>query len=436
MLFVGAIALCLLMEALFTGAEMVLVCADPHRLNERARRGERGAEIALKLLSRPEQAIATTLTGTNLFVVLSTVIAISRLLPLYGDRAEIIAVASITPLVILFGEIIPKSFAQSRADALSGAAARFVLYAGMALYPLVAGASFLARLIARPFGGVPPVHGMVTRDELRLILQMSRAGSDVEPHERVMVRRAFSFGEKRVADIFRPLGRVVALPEEATCRDAALLASRSGFSRYPVYRERVDRVVGFLHVLDTVGLPFESPILPLLRKPLFVPELMPIDELLRKFREARTTFALVVDEFGGVSGLVTAEDIVEEVVGEIEDEYDRGMEYYRKIGPNTFVAPGRMEVRRLGEELGVRFPEGDYTTLGGMLIALAGRIPAAGETFTLPGAELTVVSATERAVKEVRVFIGGSDAGGEVQEAEREAGPGAGMEATPRKESE
>jgi CBS domain containing-hemolysin-like protein len=394
------------MEALFTGAEMVLLRADPHKLNERARRGERGAEIALELLARPEHTISTTLTGTNLFVVLSTVIAMSRFLPRFGERAEILAVAVITPLVILFGEIVPKSFAQARADALSGAAARFVKYAGLALYPLVACASFIARLIARPFGGVQPVHGMVTRDELRLILQLSRGGTDVEPHERVMVRRAFSFGEKKVADIFRPLARIVALPEDATCRDAALVASRSGYSRYPVYRERIDRVVGFLHVLDTVGLPLESPIHPLLRKPLFVAELMPIDELMRKFREARSTFAVAVDEFGGVTGLVTAEDVVEEIVGEIEDEYDRGMEYYRKIGPDTYVVPGSLETRRLTEELGVRFPEGEYSTMGGMLVALAGRIPVSGEKFVLPGLELSVVRATERAVKEVRVSIG------------------------------
>jgi CBS domain containing-hemolysin-like protein len=403
--FAAAIAFCLLMEGLFTGAEMVLVCADPHKLTERARRGDRGAQIALLLLSRPEHAISTTLTGTNLFVVLSTVIATSRFLPRFGSHAELLAVAVITPLVILLGEIVPKSFAQSRADALSGGAARFVWYAGFALYPFVAAVSFFARVISKPFGGVPPVHGMVTREELRLILQVSRVGSDVETHERTMVRRVFTFGETKVADIFRPLAQVVALPEEAVCREAALLASRSGYSRYPVYRERIDRVVGFLHVLDAVSGPPDAPILPLLRKALFVPELMPIDELMRKFQAERTSFAVVVDEFGGVTGIVTAEDVVEEVVGEIEDEYDRGMEYYKKIAPDEFMVPGSMEIRRFEEELGASLPAGDYSTVGGMLISLAGRIPAAGERFAVPGAVFTVARATERAVKEVRAKL-------------------------------
>jgi CBS domain containing-hemolysin-like protein len=403
--FLAAIAFCLLMEGLFTGAEMVLVCADPHKLTERARRGERGAQVALRLLSRPEHAISTTLTGTNLFVVLSTVIATSHFLPRFGNHAELLAVAVITPLVILFGEIVPKSFAQPRADALAGGAARFVWYAGLALYPLVAAVSFFARVVSKPFGGVPPLHGMVTREELRLILQMSRTGSDVEAHERAMVRRVFRFGEKKVADIFRPLAQVVALPEGAVCREAALLASRSGYSRYPVYRERIDRVVGFLHVLDAVGSSPDGPILPLLRKAFFVPELMPIDELMRKFQAERTSFAVVVDEFGGVTGIVTAEDVVEEVVGEIEDEYDRGMEYYKKIAPNEFLVPGTMEIRRFEEELGASLPAGDYSTVGGILISLAGRIPAAGERFTVPGAVFTVASATERAVKEVRVML-------------------------------
>ncbi len=400
-----AIAFCILVEGLFTGAEMVLISADRHKLTERARGGDGGAQIALDLLSRPDRTLATTLSGTDLFVVLCTVLTASYLLPRVGTHAEWATVGVVAPLVILFGEIVPKTFARPRADALAGAAARFVRAAQICLYPLVAAVSFLGRLLSRPFGGVPPLHDVVTREELRLILQVSRVDSDVETHERTMVRRVFTFGETKVADIFRPLSQVVALPEGAVCREAALLAARSGYSRYPVFRERIDRVVGFLHILDVVGSPPDAPVLPLLRKALFVPELMPIDELMRKFQEGRTSFAVVVDEFGGVTGLVTAEDVVEEVVGEIEDEYDRGMEYYKKIAPNEFLVPGSMEVRRFEEEMGAPLPEGEYSTVGGMLISMAGRIPAAGDRFAVPGAVFTVARSTERAVKEVRVTL-------------------------------
>jgi len=163
-------------------------------------------------------------------------------------------------------------------------------------------------------------------------------------------------------------------------------------------------VVGYLHVLDVAGNDPDSPVAPLLRKPLFIPELMPLDELLHAFRDARTSFAVVVDEFGGVTGIVTAEDVVEEVVGEIEDEYDRRMEYYTKVSEAEFLVPGRMEVGRFAEEIGVRLPEGDYATVGGFLTDLAGRIPSVGETFEVPGAVLAVTSASERAVLEVRVL--------------------------------
>ncbi|NJD61563.1 MAG: HlyC/CorC family transporter [Deltaproteobacteria bacterium] len=400
-----AIAFCILMEGLFTGSEMVLISANRHKLTERARSGERGARIALDLLSRPDRTLATTLTGTDLFVVLSTVITASFLLPRVGAHAEWVTVGVIAPVVILFGEIVPKTFARGRADALAGAAARFVRAAQIVLYPLVAAVSFLGRILSRPFGGVPPLHDVVTREELRLILKASPVDTDVETHEQTMVRRVFTFGETKVADIFRPLAQVVALPEGAVCREAGLLAARSGYSRYPVYRERIDRVVGFLHVLDTVGSPPDAPILPLLRKALFVPELMPIDELMRKFQAEKSSFAVVVDEFGGVTGIVTAEDVVEEVVGEIEDEYDRGMEYYMKIAPNQFLLPGSMEIRRFEEETGAVLPEGEYSTVGGMLISLAGRIPATGERFAVPGAVFTVARATERTVKEIRVVL-------------------------------
>jgi CBS domain containing-hemolysin-like protein len=399
------IAWCLLMQGVYEGAEMVLVSADRHRLAERARRGEGGAKLALALLAQPERVLATTLTTTNIFIVLGSVLTTSRLLPSYGPYADWIAVGIFTPLVILLGQVVPKSFARSRADRLVGHAARVIRFAQVALYPIVSAVSFIARTLSAPFGGVPPLRALVTREELALILRMSHgAGTDVEAHERVMVRRVFHFGEKRVADVFRPLAQVVALPEDATCQDAALLAAQSGFSRYPLYRGRIDHVTGFLHVLDTVGVPADAPVLPFLRKALFVPELMPLDELLRSFRDARTSFAVVVDEFGGITGIVTAEDVVEEVVGEIEDEYDRGMEYYTKVSEEEFLVPGRMERTRLAEELGVRLPEGEYSTVGGFLTSLGGRIPATGEEFGVPGARLRVERSSERAVLEVRVF--------------------------------
>ncbi len=414
------IAFCLVMQALFNGAEIVLVSADRHRLTERSRSGERGAATALKLLEHPDRALATTLAGTNIFVVLGTVLTTSHLLPRYGENAAWISVGVITPLVILLGGVVPKSFAQPRADRLAGPAARFIRVSGGLLYPLVSATAFFARLLSRPFGGVPPLRGMVTREELRLILALSRSGSDLEAHERTMVRRVFHFGEKKVEDIYRPLVHVVALPEGGTCRDAAALASLSGYSRYPVYRDRIDHVVGFLHVIDTVGQPPDSAIRPLMRKALYVPELMPIDELMRKFQANGTSFAVVVDEYGGVTGIVTAEDVVEEVVGEIEDEYDRRMEYYKRTASGEFLVPGRMEVGRFEEETGLSLPDGEYSTLGGMLISLAGRIPAEGETFAVPGAEIAVTAATERAVKEMRIRLTGRPSGASYAEEEEE----------------
>jgi len=401
----SVLAVCLLLQGLFNGAEMVLVAADRHRLEERARRGVRGAKIALRLLQKPDQALATTLTGTNIFVVLATVLVTSNLLPRFGEWAAWVSVGVVTPLVVLFGGIVPKTFALARADRLAGMSARFIRFSRVALFPVVALVTFFSRLLSRPFGGVPPLHGIVTREELRLILSTSRSGSDVEAHERAMVRRVFHFGETKVGDIFRPLVHVVALPEGASCRDAAGLAARWGYSRYPVYRERIDHVVGYLHLIDVVGRDPGEPILPLMRKALYVPEVMPIDELLRRFQEAGVSFAIVVEEHGGVTGIVTAEDVVEEVVGEIEDEYEPAIEYHKQVGAGEYLVLGRMEVDRFEKEIGIRLPEGDYSTVGGMLIALAERIPRAGEEFTVRGGHFLVEDATERAVKKIRVRV-------------------------------
>ena len=397
-------ALCLICQGLFEGAEMVLVSADRNRLKDRASHDERGAKLALSMLAHPDRILATTLTTTNVFIVLGSILVTSHFIMLYGRGAEWISVCVFTPFVIILGQVVPKSFARQRADQLVGVAAYVVRFAQILLYPIVTAGSYLARAITKPFGGVMPLRVLVTREELALMLRMTHeSGSDVEPHERVMVRRAFHFGETRVFDVYRPLPQVAALPDNVSCRDAALAAASSGFSRYPVYRYRVDHIIGYLHVLDIAGSPPDSSILPFLRKALYVPELMPIDDLLRAFREARTSFAVVVDEFGGVSGIVTAEDVVEEVVGEIEDEYDRRVEYYTKVSSDEYIVPGRMELGRLMEETGIRLAVGEYKTVGGFLTSLAGRIPAAGESFEAPGAFLRAEKVSERAVLEVRI---------------------------------
>src|SRR5512139_1080263 len=149
---VALVALCLLLEGLFTGSEMVLVSADRHRLQERSRRGERGARLALFLFSRPDRVLATTLTATNILVVLSTVMVTSRLLPRFGEHAEWVAVGVVTPLVIVLGEVVPKSFARPRADRLVSVAARIVRMGEISLYPLVAAVSWVARTLSAPFG--------------------------------------------------------------------------------------------------------------------------------------------------------------------------------------------------------------------------------------------------------------------------------------------
>jgi CBS domain containing-hemolysin-like protein len=407
------ITVCLLFEGLYTGSEMVIVAADRNRLHERARRGEKGAASALALLERPEKAIAVCLTGTNFFVVLSSVAVTSTLLPAFGDGASWIAAAVVTPLVVLFGEILPKSVAVTRADRLVVPATRLVRATRWILFPVVEPAFLLGQGVARLFGGgTEGGGGSPDREELRLLLQASREDTDMAPEERVMVRRVFRFGERRVRDIYRPLAEVAAIPAGVTCREAAREAARHGYSRYPVYRDRPDRVTGFLHVLDVVGQPPDSSIQPLVRKCLFVPEVMPVDDLMRRFRTAGTSFASVVDEFGGVSGIVTAEDVVEEVVGEIEDEYDEEVDYHGKAGEREFTVPGRLDVVRLEEMTGLSLPKGEYASVGGMVTALAERIPSEGESFEAGGALFTVVRATERAVKQVRVRLPEPGAGG------------------------
>jgi CBS domain containing-hemolysin-like protein len=238
------------------------------------------------------------------------------------------------------------------------------------------------------------------------MLQMPATEGDIQPVEKTMIQRIFSFSETTADEVMIPLIDVVAIEQGATCGEAVHLAKQKAHIRLPVYNERVDKVVGVLNAMELLDVYPHKSIKPFIREVRYVPSSKNINELLLDLRKDGDTVAVVVDEFGGAEGLVTMEDIMEEVVEEMEDEYDIGkkpVQWVRKISKKEYIVSARIEVDSLEEELGIQLPKGKYATLAGFLLEKAGEIPGSGMTIKAKGINFTIERSTPQAIQEVRV---------------------------------
>ena len=399
----------LLVEALFSGAEIAIVSADRARLRAKAEEGNRGASLALALLEKPEWLMGTILTCHNASFVtnvsLATIAAINFVGPTYG---EALSVALVIPLLVVFGEVVPKGYCQDRADELAPLLARIVWGARLLVYPLV---WLISALIGAALG-LGTRNGestpFVTRQELESLMEEQSDG-DVQVLERQMIGRIFTFGELDMENVLVPIVDLSAVDEESMVGEVIEKIEDDGHSRILIYRENLHHIVGVVHAKDILGLGADAAGRlrgkeGLIRSAYFVPETKPADNLLDELMSRKEKMAVVVDEYGACTGIVTMEDLVEEIVGDIADEYDVDeVRMFHKMGEEQYLVDSRMEVEDVREALSLPIPEGDYETLAGYLLERFEHIPNEGEYISLEGWTLTVESSNERQIETVRL---------------------------------
>ncbi len=402
-------ACCVLIEGFFSGAEIAIMAADRLSLKERAAAGQRGAQLALKLREHPQALLSTTLLGTNLAVITATAFVTLAVVKLYGPSWEWVTMLVLSPVILVLGEIIPKSVYQQRAVAMACRVSRPLWTIRRLAHPLIWSLEMLSSTLLRALRVDPSEHQvLVTREDLVVLVEGSaqQAGSDIEPEEEELIERIFELPETDVREVMIPLVEVVALEESSTIAEAIGAVQEHGYSRYPIYRERIDDIRGVLHVFDLLHEQrLERPVGDLVREALIVPEAARVDALLHRLRTAGQNMAVVVDEYGGVEGIVTLEDIIEELVGEIDDEHDKRSEFVRQVGERSFLVLARAEVDQLNEELGLALPEGDYETLGGFLLERLRRFPAKGESHWYNHIRFTATRVTDRSILEILVEL-------------------------------
>ncbi len=400
------IIFCLLMEAFFSGSEIGAVSADKIKLRHEAAKGSKGAKLALEMLKKPEWLLSTTLVGTNIAIVANTTMVTALMLYLFGDAGSWLAVVLAAPLIWVFGEIVPKSIFQQRADSITPIIIFALRFFSILFWPILILFSFITRMLAKMAGGEER-NPFTLREEISTMLRMPAAEGDIQPVEKQMIQRLFNFSETRVQDSMLPLIQVTAIDKDSTCGEARRLAIETAHARLPVYEERVDQIIGILSVLDLLGEPEDKPIADYIRDALYVPATKSVQDLLVQLRQTGEVVAVVVDEFGAAEGIVTVEDIVEEVVEDLSDEYDSKEEPtrspFQKLDERDYLTSGRTELSEIAESLGLDLPSQDYSTIAGFILHRTGRIPPPGTHVEVGNITLTVQRGTPRAIEEVRI---------------------------------
>ena len=405
MIYVWIIGLSLLVTALFSAAEMSFIAANRVRLRHMAEGGNRTAVRYLDAFRSPERLLSTAMMGVTIAHVTASSVATWALLPMAGGAAALLVTVALTPIMLVFGEVIPKAVARERATGLILWLFPVIETLGRLLTPLTWGANALVGRALSLFGRErTSTRQFVSREELKLLLQMEPEEADVTVSEAEMIDKIFDLGETAVREVMVPLVDVAALPETASRADAVRLIQERGFSRIPVFTDQVFNIVGVVTAMDLLRRGGEAPdVRALMRPATYVPETKRIDDLLRELQKNRVQLAVVVDEYGGAVGIVTVEDIVEEVVGEIRDEHDRTPDTVERLPDGSYRVAGRASLDEVNEALEWDLPKGDFETVAGLVLATLHRIPLVGEVFRVRGFTITVLEADKRRVLTVRI---------------------------------
>jgi magnesium and cobalt exporter, CNNM family len=396
------VLLLVLGNALFVAAEYALVTARRARLEARAANGSPAARVALRLMDEPVRFISTVQVGITVFGILMGAIGeplVSRyfdFLPRWG--AFLVAFLILTYLSVVLGELVPKAIALERAEGLAVLLALPLEWLGRLLHPLVWVLDVSARAIAR-LSGVPPARaGLTARSEedIRHLVAEAEDIGAIETAEEEMVYKVFDFADKEAHEVMVPRPQVVALSVDLPPQEALAAMIDSPFTRYPVYRGSLDDVLGILHVRDLFKALYDQgidnvEIESLIRGAYVVPETKDLAALLGEFRKANQHMAIVVDEYGGVAGIVTLEDVLEEIVGEIEDEYDLPDESVQRLDDHRIQIDGTFPIDDFNEQFATELPQEDYHTIAGFVFGQLGRVAEEGDEVVWDGLRFNVV---------------------------------------------
>ena len=406
------IALSIVFIAILASAESSFIAVNKIRIRSLMEKGDSRAKAVQKLLDEHDKLFSAVILSGNLFTILATSIGTVLALRYFGEDGIIIATIIMTFLTVVFGELAPKTFAVTYSEKVSLLLAKPVAFYIRLISPLVWIFKVTSNLIIRMLGGKKKsVSPFVTEEEIKTMINIGEEEGTLEEEEKQMLHKVFEFGDKVVTEAMVPRTEIVSISDDSTVGDALKLVLEEGYSRYPVVKENIDSVTGILYVKDIVKQMAQgkienyTPITEIVREAYYIPENKMVTELLDEMQKNKFQIAIVMDEYGGTAGLITLEDIMEEIVGGLQDEFEamEGEKEVEIIDERTSIVAGQTGLDEINELVGSELVSEDFHTIGGFVFGLFRRLPKVGEQVRYHNLRFLILEMEDRKISKVKI---------------------------------
>jgi len=397
----------LLLSAFFSASETALMSLSKIRIRHMVEDGVKGAKLIEKLTEDPNKLLGSILVGNNVVNIGASALATSVAVKAFAESGVGIATAIMTILILIFGEITPKSIAKQRSEGVALKVSSSVNIIVKILRPFVAIFTFISSTVLKLFGGdLNKDQPFITQEELKTMVDVGEEEGVLEEEEKEMIFNVFEFGDIQVKDVMVQRVDIVALGLDSTYDDVIDIIKEEQFSRIPVYNDSIDDIIGIMYVKDLILLNNKDnfKVQDCIREAYYTFEFKKVTELFKEMKKSRNHMAVVLDEYGGTVGIVTIEDLLEEIVGEIEDEYDELEEEIEVVKEDEYIVDGRIRLDDLSELIGVKMESEEFDSIGGFVIGQLGRIPEPKEEVSYENMRFVVEEIDKNRIKKVRIF--------------------------------
>ena len=407
---IGLLVVLLLGSGFFSASETSLMSLSKIRIRYMEDEGVKGAKLVGSLIEKSSDLLSSILVGNNIVNIAATSVSTSLFISIFGDGGVAIATAVMTVLVLVFGEITPKTIAANSPEKVAVVVSKPISIIMKITKPIVWIFNLLTGIIFKIMGidndGVKP---FITEEELKAMVNVSHEEGVLEMEEREIINNVFQFGDMQAKEAMIQRLDMVAIDIEDSYDEIIELFKSEKLSRLPVYQESIDDIVGILNIKDIIFLSDEEienfDIKDYVREAFFTYEFKKITQLLEEMKKEKTQMAIVVDEYGGTAGLLTIEDLVEVIVGDIDDEYDEEEEEIVKINDNEYLVEGRTKISDVNEQLGINLESEEFDSIGGFIIGYLKRIPEENEIIEVEDVKFKVESIDKNRINKIRIFV-------------------------------
>lgn len=401
--------LLLIMSAFFSASETSLMSLSKIKVRHMVEEDIKGAKLVERLVEKPDKLISSVLVGNNIANIASSALATALTMELFKGNAVAIATVVMTILILIFSEITPKSLAAQNADRVALFVARPLSLIVSIINPVVVILTKITNFLVRLLGGKANADSpFITEEELKSMVNVSHEEGVLEIEEKQMIYNVFEFGDLQIKDVMIPRTDISAIDVKANFNEIMEIIKEDKYSRYPIYDESIDNIIGILNVKDFIYSQHNENdfnIFNYMREPYFTYEFKKITEFFREIKKERNHMAIVIDEYGGTAGILTLEDLIEEIVGEIEDEYDEHEKEIEKVGDEEYIVDGSTKIAFINGFLGLNIQSEDFDSLGGFIMGQLGRLPRVGESVVYKNIKFTVELVLKHRIQKIRLKV-------------------------------